>query len=282
MSDAIGEKQLKQLEERGISFYICSKNLRELPHSHKCYELIYVMRGKGELHFDGHAQALEEYEYVAMAAGIEHRVNALTSNTVLCSIYISVEEMDKFLSFFERDARNYVALAAEPLTVSGDFNVRLKVEEIYSRILKYGDEDNVLCRLFAIEILSGIFRRMHRKIRSDEIPRAMIDAIYEMRKMENLQEGVPAMERITNYSRSQLCRLIRRYYDRTPNEYVTDLRMNFAYNLIRYSNMDFETIAESVGYSSISYFYKKFREYYSATPSEIRRKEGYFLGKSEN
>ncbi len=58
------------------------------------------------------------------------------------------------------------------------------------------------------------------------------------------------------------------------SRYVTDLRMERAMHLIRFSDEPIRSIAYSVGYNSGSLFYRKFEEYYHTVPSKIQRQNG--------
>ena len=273
LNQKMTEQQFLQLKNAKFDFTIFSK-AEQPPHVHDFYECIFVLSGEAVFCENGVERPLAEYEYVFIPRGARHGIRRVEDNSILIAVFAAADEIAKLLSYFGGRMEDELLAADKPVAVQGDFNVKLKIEEIYGRILKYGDDDHLLSRLFCVEILTGVIRRLHRKNRSDEIPSTLIHAIGEMRKLENLKEGVSAIERLTNYSRPQICRLVKKYYNRTPHEYVTELRMNFAYNLIKYSNMDFGRIADSVGYSSISHFYKKFNEYFSANPSEIRKREG--------
>ncbi|MDF7637945.1 helix-turn-helix transcriptional regulator [Lactobacillus sp. ESL0791] len=54
-------------------------------------------------------------------------------------------------------------------------------------------------------------------------------------------------------------------------EHVDERRMQEARNLLAQPNISLKEIISRVGYSSKSFFYKKFNEYYHQTPAEMRR-----------
>ena len=234
------------------------------------YLMLYMISGECKQKINGKTHEFVEDAYVLVRPNEKHEIVDIDSNTVIFSVQICSEEMDKILSYFGTKVKSYVKKNKSILSVYGDFNVKYKVDEVYERILKHGDDDGILRHLFAIEIVTGIIRKMHRKQMADEIPERLVRALNEMRKIENLREGVPALERLTYYSRPQLCRIIKKCYGLTPHEYVTNIRLNFAYNFIKYSGMDYEIVAEHVGYQSTSYFYKLFTKKFGITPSKLR------------
>lgn len=59
----------------------------------------------------------------------------------------------------------------------------------------------------------------------------------------------------------------------TFSDYLMDCRMQRALQLVRTGNMTIENIIAESGFFSASLFYRKFIEYYGATPTEIRKRE---------
>ncbi len=271
-------KETKQKEKKQPNdyFYCIQKGFvsTEQQYSEHYYTLIYMVSGEARIEVKGEVFVLLEFDYMMLRRKEAWRFVQSEANTELIVICMSESEMEKFYGLYGARVRDYIETEKGIHKISGDFNVKFKLDEIYGRLTKYGDVSSILCRLMTTEILTGLVRKMHRKLKSDEIPAEFVDALNEMRKYKNLREGVSALERLTRYSRAQLCRLVRKYYNMTPQEYIAEIRLNFAYNMIKFSNMDYESIAETVGYSSISHFYKKFRDRYQITPAELRKKEG--------
>ena len=271
-------KETKQKEKKQPNdyFYCIQKGFvsTEQQYSEHYYTLIYMVSGEARIEVKGEVFVLLEFDYVMLRRKEAWRFVQSEANTELIVICMSESEMEKFYGLYGARVRDYIETEKGIHKISGDFNVKFKLDEIYGRLTKYGDVSSILCRLMTTEILTGLVRKMHRKLKSDEIPAEFVDALNEMRKYKNLREGVSALERLTRYSRAQLCRLVRKYYNMTPQEYIAEIRLNFAYNMFKFSNMDYESIAETVGYSSISHFYKKFRDRYQITPAELRKKEG--------
>ena len=54
--------------------------------------------------------------------------------------------------------------------------------------------------------------------------------------------------------------------------HVDDRRMREAKRLLAKPNVSLKEIIETIGYSSKSFFYKKFKHYYGMTPAEMRKR----------
>ncbi len=231
------------------------------------YRLVYILSG-GAVCPKGRLLKLHDYLLLRPDEYIEPECS---KNFAAATFLIPPEEMDLFLAPYGAEWKEKLLSADTLLRVSGDFGVQLVLEEQFKRYELY-DRDLLSLRLITSEGLAGILRWLHRRLHTDLIPAEVVKTIVEMRKEENLREGVPAMERLFNLGRAQLCRLIRRYYDRTPQEEVVHLRLFRAYELLLTTDLSPEEIAERIGYQSLSHFYRIFKAQYGVTPNEIRKK----------
>lgn len=71
-------------------------------------------------------------------------------------------------------------------------------------------------------------------------------------------------------SPSYLQKLFKRYTNQSPTDYLIDLRIAKAKELIRTTSLSFSEIAFSVGIESYSYFIRLFKKHESMTPNEYK------------
>ena len=71
---------------------------------------------------------------------------------------------------------------------------------------------------------------------------------------------------------SHLTRLFKEYTGLTPNEYVSQIRINKAMQLLSKSNDTILEIAYDVGFKSLSNFYKCFKQNAGIAPKEYRKR----------
>jgi AraC family transcriptional activator of mtrCDE len=82
--------------------------------------------------------------------------------------------------------------------------------------------------------------------------------------------SVESLARVASMSRSSFSERFRTAFDRTPMDYVREVRLRKAAALLRRTDLGVETIAGKVGYSSRTHFSKAFSDHYSVSPRDYR------------
>ncbi len=72
-------------------------------------------------------------------------------------------------------------------------------------------------------------------------------------------------------SESQLRRLFQKVFHLSPHEYLLNVRMAHARDLLLYSRKPISEIAEACGFNSLYYFCRVFKQQTGLTPSQFRR-----------
>lgn len=71
---------------------------------------------------------------------------------------------------------------------------------------------------------------------------------------------------------SNLSHRVKKATGRNVSDYITEMRMEYAHELLKDTDYNIQTIASMVGYTQASSFVSKFKKYYSVTPAEYRKK----------
>ena len=93
-----------------------------------------------------------------------------------------------------------------------------------------------------------------------------------MRKPENFIPGLHRMQQLSGYTPEHLCKVFRKYLDKSPTEYVNELRINHAARLLADTDEPIASISYRLNFQSLSRFYHLFRKQYACTPAEYRRR----------
>jgi AraC-like DNA-binding protein len=89
----------------------------------------------------------------------------------------------------------------------------------------------------------------------------------------SMQGGLSDISRLLGLSETYLLRLFHREVKQTFREYLREVRMIRAAELIKYSPLAIKQIAVECGYSDISNFYRDFKIVHAITPKMFRFRE---------
>lgn len=70
---------------------------------------------------------------------------------------------------------------------------------------------------------------------------------------------------------SKCCKIFKKYIGQSPNDYLTQYRLNKCLQLLQNTDMSITEIALSSGFNGNSYFAETFKKNYGKTPSDIRK-----------
>ena len=102
-----------------------------------------------------------------------------------------------------------------------------------------------------------------------------------LQNLGNDQFGVEDLAREIGISRSQLHRKVRRQLHKTINEYIREIRLEQAMQLLKNEEYTAAEIAGKVGFSSAAYFNKCFHDQYGFTPGDFKKQNGENIYKPE-
>lgn len=77
-----------------------------------------------------------------------------------------------------------------------------------------------------------------------------------------------------HYNQSYMCEKFKRVFGITMTNYLNDLRVARAAYLLSVSSYSLREICDFIGFNSLSYFNKIFKEHYSASPAKYRKQGG--------
>ncbi len=156
---------------------------------------------------------------------------------------------------------------------SQDFNTLLRsLKKIETLDINNKSELNK----YYINLLYHIFAEYFSKYAQSEtkdfdIPKWLIKVCKQAQTDKLFIDGIDAIVEASGKSYQHFARSLKQYYDKSPSEFVMDLRLSYAYNLITTTNFSITDICYLVGFNNPSYFYKNFIKEYEKTPTQIRK-----------
>ncbi|NLI36627.1 MAG: helix-turn-helix transcriptional regulator, partial [Bacteroidales bacterium] len=102
-----------------------------------------------------------------------------------------------------------------------------------------------------------------------EILERVNDFIKEHISDENLSAEM--IEQFLGQSKASFYRKFKDLLDKTPSEYIKNVRLEYAAKLLRTTKMTVSEIIYKSGFSNKSYFYREFKGVYGCSPNDFRK-----------
>ncbi len=90
------------------------------------------------------------------------------------------------------------------------------------------------------------------------------------KQLSNPQLNVESLAEALNVSSSTLFRKCEKELNKSPAKIIREVRMSHAMNLLMSSQLSVSEIAYGIGFESLSYFSRTFKQYYEKSPSSVR------------
>ena len=105
------------------------------------------------------------------------------------------------------------------------------------------------------------------------IPSWLLNLLNNLQKPEVFTRRISDIIELTHYSHSYVCTKFKYYMKKTLNEYVAELRMNYAGGLLMLPNSSILGIAINLGYTSSSNFISAFKKHFGISPRQWKKQQ---------
>lgn len=265
--------------------------LRHLPHvaqhvhSHGCFDINYVYRGSATLDYEGVLTNLHEGDLCIIAPHSSYRLEK-DDVTVIMTVYIRQSVMDTaffevltqfdIVSEFVRDVL-YEQRSPNYLLFLGKNTASLR-EVIQNLFIEtnYPDEYSPVASLHWTHLLFVALLRdfdFQSSYRGMDTSNLHLYAALEYTKNHLQDVSLGRLAKMFGYNESYLSSLFTTKIGCSYSDYVTDLRMTKAMDLLENTNEPLERIAAAVGYGSVDHFGRRFKRLFGVTPGAYRRQK---------
>jgi AraC family cel operon transcriptional repressor len=102
------------------------------------------------------------------------------------------------------------------------------------------------------------------------IPAWLETVCREMQKPQHLIEGRDALMRLAQRTPAHVGRSFQSYLEMTPSDFINQLRLDYAGDLLLQTDHSPARIAHDAGFGSVSHFYHLFKARWGCSPNEYR------------
>jgi AraC family transcriptional regulator, arabinose operon regulatory protein len=226
------------------------------------YAVEYILKGTGYLHINGRDFQPSEGDVYIVDLGSDHEYGSLAH--------------DPWVKIWVAFAGSVADILFEQLSLSGIFHVRdCNMEDELRNIYRaakshvhaehFHKESAVLIHELLYQIYSFVY-----PVDDDAIDPVDL-AITYMRMHIHLPISMVELTRYAGKSSSQLTRLFKRRFEKTPHDYFLDIKMARAKTLLSDSTLLIRQIAANLGFCDAFHFSKMFKKTTELSPTEYRQ-----------
>lgn len=263
-----------------------SRFQRVPPHVHSFVEINYMYSGSCEQIINGKSRNLKEGEMILIDCETVHAIGYTNENDIMINLmihknylnntFINRLSSDSIISRFFINAMNQKTNHNNYIIFHSSENRRLSVFmnelllEYYSPSL---NSCEILDNLFILIIseLVNIFGHDMNKKRDNPSQFSIIPVLKHIEsnyKTITLEKTASFFNINPNY----LTTLLKQQTGYSYKELILMEKMKTAQKLLTNTDMSIKEVANTIGYSNLTFFYKKFKEFFHCLPNEYRLK----------
>lgn len=223
------------------------------------YELVYVLRGEGEICLDGKRFTARAGDLVCFCPGVPH------------SLCVAREPCMEFygVHFTLPPGTNRL-----PLPPVAHIEPAGRLEPLFKSLLEIYKQKSYLYQwrqnVLLEQILCEIFSALYAENAPVELVRIknVLDYIHADASRPFTLEALAARSGV---KKTLFLQSFRRVTGTTPKQYILGLRLEYARDLLLETEMPIARVAERCGFSDAFYFSRCFKKHFSASPQQYRK-----------
>lgn len=182
------------------------------------------------------------------------------------------EYMKNLLSMYSPTLYDEISSTLEPLYFSLSpnslehySNLLLEIQTFENQSTPYTE---LQCNIIFTELLMKL---LGQRLSEDSIPPVLKPLIVQLNNPLITSEQIKAAQQELPYSYPQLTRIFKKYMRCTITQYVNRAKLQYAKELLAYTDMSLMEITNELNFESTSHFHNIFKKHYNMTPAEYRR-----------
>ena len=223
-------------------------------HTHDCFEFVYYFSGLGEINLRDRDFHFDSKSFFLFTPGTLHNeIFYEDSESLVLGFSLSKEELNEGVPL-----ENVTSNTHSPVIFELVNKIR---EEFLNQYIHY----ELVIRNAIMELLININRRFREKSN-----KAILYAVSYLNEYFTKDIKIKELANSSFYSFDHFRKLFKAETGKTPKEYLTEKRLEYAKHLIEQSDLSFEDISKNCGFGYYCQFYQLFKRHVGLTPSEYK------------
>lgn len=241
-------------------------------HNHDYYELNLITKGRCLYRHESGSFHIEKGDILIACPDTYHQIVPVTdSDYRLINVSITeklfAEICNSFSAFFLDKVKTlcHKRISSTPSV----YNYLLNL--IKSDALVETDEYNysIILKNWVHSVLT--FAHKSSPNEAFPYPEWFHELLVELALPESIGQKLPDTTIMQKYSATTLNRYFKEYLNTTPNVYFTNLKLEYATQLLKHTDYTISVVAQKIGFDSFSYFTRLFTKTYNITPLQYRK-----------
>lgn len=245
-------------------------------HTHDFYELTIIVKGNICNFINGKSYEMPAYSACLIRPKDCHKMyfkNNIEENFLQLNFFVKARYMREVFDVYSPDIAGIID-KSEPLFFQLQ---QSEVEHIENSCIKIQTprEENIENNVFFTKILfnkilHSFFEQRFHSFEEDS-PAWLLELLRIMNNPKN-NLSIEDIAKTSNYSYSRLSYLFKNYTGYSIKQYLLNVKMNYAKELLSSSKLTTLEISSMLGYDSLSHFNHIFKKHFNCTPKDIRKK----------
>ena len=253
----------------------------EIVHKHLFYEVFYILEGSIDHVLNGEVRTLHAGDVVFLNLDDVHYFLREEGNT--CKhrdIIMHTDFFDELADFLGAEFKLAYSNNLLPKTLSLSLEQMENYEHrITNAILTSSMKSEYRLASTKALCISILNHLVEERIRHNDAyyPMWFRELLGRFHMNEFLKVGLDDILKPFHFNKSYLCRRFRQYTGYTMTEYLNQIRLQQAAFQLQYTDNTILSICNNVGFSSVSYFNKLFKQAYGVSPKYFRKNRNKML-----
>lgn len=244
------------------------------PHTHLRIEINYVKKGSCILHLDGECAYFHEGEIMIIDSNVEHMFEAGKAGATL----LKLEFLPEIFSAFLQDETDGKTAAFFPVFSQQNRLIKIsnniRIMRVIQRIINELDEKKRYYESLVILYYAELLMLIHRYLEEVFVPIGANEnlkyAIDYLRKHYRENIKMTEVARTLEISERYLRKLFMQKLHLSPLDYLNQLRVNKAIELMKNTELSLKEIGFACGFNSSQHFCRVFKQQVGINPRDFR------------
>lgn len=262
--------------EGHFAFFSFVEQISTREHRHDFFEIFLITRGSINHHINNTTVLLDGGSLVFIRPDDVHFYQPDGDQNCelinLAFLRETFSDLSGYLGLREKEA-SLVKSALPPmvkLTAPETAQISTRMKDWGRLIYHDGERSRLTLRALLAQLISTFFI-VRVEDYPEDTPWWLVNLCQQMRQKTHVVEGREALIRLASRSPEHIGRVFKMYLGVTPSQFINNLRLDYASDLLLHTDQTVTDICFDVGFENLSYFYRLFKARWDCSPQQFRR-----------